>query len=184
MRGLLREKLFNKHYNKLLGSRAARTSSSVNTISSVTILVPSKYASPSDVRQLRQYFEGMQLSVYLYLVKEKGEHVEDLNSNTIIDLEECEWYGVPTQEILIQWLAHKTDLLIVNDPDRLPIMRYLTAASNSKLKSTIYHSSLKREDYDIDMWIDASDQHPSLLDQCRLTYETLSKLGVGPPVIG
>lgn len=184
MRGILRDRLYNKHYDKLLSTRSDRAGSSINTISSVTVLAPVKYVTELDITKTRQFFDGMQITLHFYLLREKGEHISDFDRVSIINIEDCEWYGVPTQEILINWLSNKTDLLIMNDPDRLPIMRYLCAASNSKLKSTVHTSDMSRDHYDIDMWIDAGSVVLSLTDLCKRTYETLSKLGVGPPVIG
>jgi len=185
MRGLRRERLFNKHYNKLIKTKSSDQTFSVNTISSITILAQATYIEDSDLRSSRSFFDKMNLSLHIYLYRGKGDHISELDRVSIINEEDCEWYGVPSQEVLIQWLANKTDLLILHDPEGLPIMRYLCAASNSKLKSTIYKSGMNQEDYDIDLWLDHKQaQYLSLTEHCRQTYNTLSRLGIGPPVIG
>ncbi len=185
MRRILRDKLYNKHYDKLLRTRSARSGSSVNTISSVTVLAPASSISDSDMKDIKSFFDKMQINLHIYLLREKGEPLSEIDRVNIISREDCEWYGVPSQEILINWLANKTDLLIISDPNRQPLMRYLCAASNSKLKSAVYDDNINRESYDIDLWIDSSSGVPlSLYKQCEQTYRTLTKLGIGLPVIG
>ena len=185
MRRILREKLYNKHYDKLLSSRSAQSSSSVNTISSVTVLAPANSLEDDDLKKVKSFFDAMQINLYLYLLREKADPLTELDRINIINREDCEWYGVPSQEILINWLANKTDLLILSDPERLPLMRYLCAASNSKLKSAIFDQDVDREKYDVGLWIDASSGASlALFKQCRQTYLTLTKLVVGLPVIG
>jgi len=185
MRGILRERLFNKHYDKLLSNRSGKKSFSVNTISSVTVLAPASFIKEGDLKKTKLYFDKLQIALHLYLLREKGDPVTDIDRVSIINREDCEWYGVPSQEILIQWLANKTDLLIMSDPDHLPLMRYLCAASNSKLKSSLHSHKINKQDYDIDLWIDTpTAENITVAEQCRRTYTTLSNLGVGPPVIG
>lgn len=185
MRGILRDRLYNKHYNKLISSRSESTKKSVNTISSVTILAPGKYHPSEQFSKANKYFSKLNIACDIYVLQEKNETVEVGEHISIIKREECEWYGVPSQEILIQWLSNKTDLLILSDPDRLPLMKYLCAASNSKLKSALAHPQYDAHELDIDLWIDAKGTSSiSLAKQCELTYTTLTKLGIRPPVIG
>jgi len=185
MRGILRERLYNKHYSKLLSTRSDKSTSSVNTFSSVTILAPARFIKEDDLKKTKSFFDKMEVRLHLYLLREKGDPIAEIDRVNIIERDDCEWYGVPSQEILIQWLANKTDLLILSDPNHLPLMRYLCAASNSKLKSGLSSDKIKRDDYDIDLWIDPSSSgSTSLFGQCKQTYGTLSKLGIGPPVIG
>jgi len=137
------------------------------------------------MKDIKSFFDKMQISLHIYLLREKGDPLTEIDRVNIISRDDCEWYGVPSQEILINWLANKTDLLILSDPDRLPLMRYLCAASNSKLKSAVIDNIIDREKYDIDLWLDASSGGTlSLYEQCEQTYLTLTKLGIGPPVIG
>ncbi len=185
MRGILRDRLYNKHYNKLISSRSESTKKSVNTISSVTILAPGKHHLSEQFNKAHKYFTKLNIACDIYVLQEKNEVTEVDSHVSIIKREECEWYGVPSQEILIQWLSNKTDLLILSDPDRLPLMRYLCAASNCKLKSAMALGNLDPDELDIDLWIDAKDASSiSLEKQCVLTYTTLTKLGIRPPVIG
>ena len=185
MRRILRERLYDKHYSKLLRTRSVSAGRTVNTISSVTVLAPANSIQNDDLKKVKSFFDSMQTGLHLYLLREKADPVTDIDRVNIINREDCEWYGVPSQEILINWLANKTDLLIVSDPERLPLMRYLCAASNSKLKSAIFDHQVDREQYDVDLWIDASSGASlSLFKQCRQTYLTLTKLGIGLPVIG
>jgi len=184
MRSILRDRLFKKHYDKLFSTKSDKSTKSTNTFSSVTILAPAKYTDNKDLRATRVYFDKMQISLHIYLLREKGDHIGELDRVSVISREECEWYDVPTQDILIQWLANKTDLLIMHDPELLPIMRYLCAASNSKLKSALTNPKLSEDDYDINLWIDLGKDSRTLLSQSQHTYRTLGNLGIGPPVIG
>ena len=185
MRGILRDRLYNKHYNKLINSRSESSKKSVNTISSVTILAPAKHHPRGHLTNSYKYFGNLNIACDIYVLQEKNEIAEVDQYISVIKREECEWYGVPSQEILIQWLSNKTDLLILSDPDRLPLMKYLCAASNCKLKSALAHENLDAHELDIDLWIEAKDTSIiSLAKQCELTYTTLTKLGIRPPVIG
>ncbi len=186
MRGILRDRLYNKHYNKLISSRSGKTKKqSINTFSSVTILAPVKYHKVDDLLKAHKYFSKLNVACDIYALEEKAETMDMTANVTIIKREECEWYGVPSQEILIQWLANKTDLLIMSNPDSLPLMRYLCAASNCKLKSSMVYEGQETSDLDIDLWVDVDNAKSIPLDkQCDLTYSTLTKLGIRPPVIG
>lgn len=185
MRGILRDRLYNKHYNKLISSRSKSTKKSVNTISSVTILAPGKYHKSEELNKAHKYFSKLNIACDIYVLQEKNEVAEVASHISIIKREDCEWYGVPSQEILIQWLSNKTDLLILSNPDRLPLMKYLCAASNCKLKSALSDPIIDIDELDIDLWIDAKAASSiSLAKQCELTYTTLTKLGIRPPVIG
>ena len=94
-------------------------------------------------------------------------------------------YGVPNQEILIKWLANKTDLLIVSYSFKELLIKYLCAASNSKLKSSIKHPKVKPSDLDIDLWVDPHQDKTLLIrDQCELIFDTIAKLGMKAPLIG
>lgn len=186
MRGLLRDKLFKKHYKKLIHSRSNKDrKSSINTISSITILATAKDHTLEALEQAPKYFRKMGITCDIYVLRDKNHQFESVPNFNIIDREECMWYGIPSQEILIQWLAKKTDLLIFSDPTQQPLMKYLCAASNSKLKSSFTFSGYETDDLDIDLWIDtkASD-NKSLSNQCKLTYKTLLNIGIRPPVIG
>ncbi len=185
MRGILRDRLYNKHYNKLISSRSESNKKSVNTISSVTILAAIKHHPFGQLTNAHKYFAKLNITCDIYVLQEKNEVADVANHITVIKREDCEWYGVPSQEILIQWLSNKTDLLILSDPDRLPLMKYLCAASNCKLKSTLSRSDLDVHELDIDLWIDPKESSTiSLAKQAELTYTTLTKLGIRPPVIG
>ncbi len=186
MRGILRDRLYNKHYNKLINSRSeSAQKKSINTISSVTILAPITHHTSEQLSKGFKYFSKLNIACDVYVLQEKNEVAEVVEYTTIIKREDCEWYGVPSQEILIQWLSNKTDLLILSNPDHLPLMKYLCAASNCKLKSALTDNRMDKNALDIDLWIDTKDiSIVSLEKQCELTYTTLTNLGIRPPVIG
>jgi|GEM_PF-2123285 len=186
MRSILKEKLFRKHYNKLLHSRRDKThKDSINTISSITILAAAKNHSVDSIKKAPAFFRKMDLQCDVYVVKDPSDQIDISANLNLISSKDCMWYGVPSQEILIEWLANKTDLLILANPDREPLMKYLCAASNSKLKSTLTYRDQQNDDIDIDLWIDiANANNVTLEEQCRLTYMMLTNLGLRPPVIG
>lgn len=186
MRGLLKERLFRKHYNRLLESRKTKKlKSAVNTISSVTLLAAAKHHSLDIVVKAPKYFRNMGMTCDVYIVRDKSDDIDVTAAVNLIDISECMWYDVPSQEILIKWLANKTDLLILSNPERQPLLKYLCAASNSKLKSTLTYEHQQNDDIDIDLWIDvANPEKVNLEEQCKLTYTTLTRLGIKPPVIG
>ena len=185
MRALFRDRLFNKHYDKLIEDRKTkRPQTSINTISSITILAQAKDHSYVELEKGPGYFRHIGIACDLYVIVDKGDEIKNIPGMRTIDVSECEWYGIPSQEILIKWLSNKTDLLIVSQPDGL-LMKYLCAASNSKLKASMTIQGRSNDDMDIDLWIDSGEKREiSLLQQCRITYETLTKLGIRPPVIG
>ena len=186
MRGILQDKLFNKHYLKLIHSQSSSSKKpSVNTVSSVTLLASAKNHSQEDIIEARRYFLNLGLICEVYIIFDKKDEASLLPEYHIIDREQCKWYGIPSQEILIQWLANKTDLLIVSNPDQQLLIKYLCAASNSKLKSSIAYKKEYMNDMDIDLWIDIGDRsEASLTEQCKLTYRMIANLGIRPPVIG
>ena len=127
----------------------------------------------------------MGMACYVYVIREKGEIIEKNKYVHVINHEECEWYGVPSQEILIHWLSHKTDLLIVSNPNNKLLMKYLCAASNSKLKTCVTYQGEAVRDRYIDFCVDVQQANLlPLLDQCQLIYTNLTKIGMRPPVIG
>ena len=186
MRGLLRDRLFKKHYNKLIQSRSKKGhKTSINTISSITILATTKDHSIEALEKAPKYFRKMGITCEIYVLKGKKEHFDIIPEFNIIDREECMWYGIPSQEILIHWLEKKTDLLIFSDVAQEPLMKYLCAASNSKLKSSFTYKGYEQDDLDIDLWIDIKEaEEQSLIKQCKMTYKTLLNIGIRPPVIG
>ena len=186
MRGLLKERLFRKHYNSLLESRKNKKSKyTVNTVSSVTLLASSKHHTLDIIAKAPKYFRNMGMTCDVYIVRDKSDFIDVSAGVNLINTHECTWYDVPSQEILIKWLANKTDLLILSNPDRQPLLKYLCAASNSKLKSTLNYKHQQNDDIDIDLWIDiANPEKVNLEEQCKLTYSTLTRIGIKPPVIG
>jgi hypothetical protein len=187
MRAFLKERLFRKHYDKLLNTRRKISgSTTINTISSITILTAARHHDWGSIKSAYRYFSNLKLSCDIYVVRDAGDNIEvdSIPNLHLIDAKDCMWYDVPNQEILIDWLANKTDLLILSDPDQMPLMKYLCAASNSKLKSTIKHSDQVDDDIDIDLWIDMShSEDKSIITQCRTTYEMLTNIGIRPPVL-
>ncbi len=185
MRSLFGKRIYRKHYNKLLQTRKDRKRIVlINSVSSVTILVAARDHTIHDMERAPKYFRNMGITCRLYVVKEKNDELDSLTDIHVMKTDQCLWYGVPTQELLVKWLAHKTDLLIVANPKNIPLVNYLATASNSSLKSSMALPGYKRENLDIDLWIESPSQTLDLAEQCVLTYETLMKIGAGPPLLG
>ena len=185
MKSLIREKVFRKHYSKLLQSRKKKDARpSVNTVTSVTILTSSKVCTMEELKTSASYFSDLGIICHPYFLVYKSDDLDLLQDVIVIHAENCK-YGVPNQDLLVKWLAKKSDLLIAFNPKKELLIKYLCAASNSKLKSSIKTEGIRYEDLDIDIWV---DDHRSvnipLNERCQLIYEMITSLGIRPPLIG
>jgi len=179
MISILRQRFFDKHYNKLLKKQAGRVKPrAVNTFSTVTLLVSGEYYRSGDLREAKKALKKQNITVHPYLVDTSSEGIDD-EGVSVISKADCTWYGLPSQELLINWLTQKTDLLIASNPADTPLLRYLTASSNSRLKASLEYDIPK--DPMIDLYIDTTSPFElSLKEQCQLIYKTLSQIGLRP----
>ncbi|MEL6389566.1 MAG: hypothetical protein AAFQ02_05350 [Bacteroidota bacterium] len=171
----IRNRIFQKHYARLLSRQTARRPN-VNTFSTVTILVEGENARASDLRAAKKYFEQHQIQAYPYLVDQSEKGI-DHEGVSVISRENCTWYGVPNQELLINWLAQKTDLLITSNPNDLPLLRYLNASSNSRLKASLaYETSV---DPAISLYVQTDKpERVSIKKQSEIILSTLQQIGL------
>lgn len=168
---------------KLLASQKAKERViDVNTLSSVTILVSSEKYTTEKLKEAIDFLRNKGLKAHGYII------VPQINPDEKTKIEQlskkqCSWAGVPQQSLLIQWLARKTDLLIVLNPLQDPLLKYLTACSNSKLKASLDFEGDK--DVSIDIFINNPKAlSAGLKDQCKAIYQTLESIGVRPSMIG
>ena len=180
---MIKKSLFNKDYEKLLASqRAKERVPDVNALASVSILVSSEKYAIEKLKEALDFFRNKGLKAYGYII------VPQVNPDEKTKIEQlskkhCSWSGVPQQSLLIQWLARKTDLLIALNPLQDPLLKYLTACSNSKLKASLDFGGEK--DVSIDIFInDPKVLSEGIKDQCRAIYQTLESIGVHPSMIG
>jgi len=84
MRGILRDRLYNKHYNKLINSRSeSAQKKSINTISSVTILAPITHHTSEQLSKGFKYFSKLNIACDVYVLQEKNEVAEVVEYTTI-----------------------------------------------------------------------------------------------------
>ncbi len=180
---MIRKRLFEKHYNKLIASRSSKQAPrDINALSSISILVRSAAFSARDLQEARSYFSNRGLSVFAYLIGSIGDIPEEVENIELINRKESTWFGVPDQELLIQWLRRKTDVLIAINPDDDPFYRYMVASSNSRLKASIDIGG--DADSNIDFYVRSSlSLKKSLLDQCKIVYESLESIAAKPRII-
>lgn len=177
---MIKKSLFNKDYNKLLASQKAKERvHDINTLASISILVSSDKYAIENLKGAVDLFRKKGLKAYGYIVvpqvnPDEKTKIEQLSKK------QCSWSGVPQQSLLIQWLARKTDLLIALNPAQDPLLKYLAACSNSKLKASLDFGGDK--DVSIDIFInDQKVLSAGLKEQCSAIYKTLESIGVKTP---
>lgn len=178
---LIKSYFFNKHYQKLLESKTESKPTAINTFSSVTIIGSGEHHPSATLREASLFFKKLDIDCHLFMtIKDKNDNGD--NDINYISKEDCLWYGVPRQELLIKWLSHKTDLLISLFPQETPLHNYLVASSNSRLKSGI--KMFEQMDFSLDFTLsDSMASKLSPIEQCKKIYSSISSIGVRPPII-
>ncbi len=179
MLSIIRQRLFDQHYKKLLSKQKDRSRpQSVNHFSTVTILVSGEFHRANDLREAKKYLKKQNIIAHPYLL-DNSEKGIDHEGVSVISRDDCTWYGLPSQELLINWLTQKTDLLIAANPADAPLMKYLTASSNSRLKASLEYNI--EPDPTIDLYVGTPAPFElSLKEQCKLIFKTLSQIGINP----
>jgi len=179
---MIKKSLFNKDYQKLLASQNAKERvSDVNNLTSLSILISSNNYALEKLNETIEFFRSKGLKAYGYTVVQNIDP-EEKSKIEQLSRKHCSWSGVPQQSLLIQWLARKTDLLIALNPDKDPLLKYLTACSNSKLKTSLDFGGNK--DVSIDIYVnDPRVLSAGIKKQCQAIYKTLESIGVHPSVI-
>ena len=174
---MIKKSLFNKDYNKLLASQKAKERmQDINTLSSISILVSSENYAIKNLKEAIDSFRKKGLKAYGYIVV-KEVNLDEKTKIEQLSRKQCSWSGIPQQPLLIQWLARKTDLLITLNAAQDPLLKYLSACSNSKLKASLDFGGDK--DVSIDIFInDPKVLTEGLKEQCMAIYQTLESIGV------
>lgn len=177
---MIKKSLFNKDYEKLLASQEAKERvQDINTLASMSILVSSEIYALENLNEATTLFRKKGLKAYGYIIV-PTVNLEEKTKIEQLSRKQCSWAGVPQQSLLIQWLSRKTDLLIALNPSQDPLLKYLTACSNSKLKASLDFGGDK--DVSIDIFInDPKVMSASLKKQCLAIYQTLESIGVQAP---
>ncbi len=171
MIGSIKKHYYKTHLNKI----PARESSKgrTNQLRSVTILSDDDFSNISDMRDAMGAFERAGIQADGFLVSTKADDSDD--TIVIIGPKDIHWYDIPKQETMISWLQHKTDLLIVLNPNSSPVIKYLCASSNSLLKTAVAFSG----DYDeyVDFCIEvADDRQKNIGGLCQAIYTELLRI--------
>lgn len=175
---MVRRRFFNEKYDKLIASQMSRpVSDETNHLQTVTILNDAKIASFEELSQTVASFRKMGIKAYGYFCT--ADPLEDPSSAIVqLNKKDASWYAVPNQSILIEWLSRKTDLLIAINPFEDLFIRYLIAASNSRLKASLDFNK-SQLDLNIDFYVKVKKDHkPNLLADCKLIYRMLGELSV------
>lgn len=176
---MIKKSLFNREYQKLLSAQDSRELAyDINTLSSLSILVSDASYPIRQLDEAVRYFRSLHLKAYGYMIVAQDSDIGQTHTE-ILYRKDCSWYGVPQQSMLIQWLSRKTDLLITIDPQQDPLIKYLTASSNCRLKCALDFGH--ERDVSIDIYV----HHPKvysvhLKEQCKAIYNTLEDIGVRP----
>lgn len=167
----LKRYCFNKQYQKVKGIQ--KEDVSVGLIKSITILSQYPTYDFDDMEQSMAYFKSKQLACDGYLVvpdyiQSATEQIQQISQK------ECHWYDIPKQEVLINWLQHKTDLLMVVNPNNSRVIRYLSASSNSVLKTAI--SFDRHWEDNVSFCLEAENNKNSLFDYTKSLYQELLRI--------
>lgn len=133
----LKRKLFLKQLGKLKTHSYQTPTNQINTLSSFTILATSAHCQIRDLSEAVTKLKKLGLEGGAFFAPDRSEDVTLQPYTEIINKEDYNWYNIPTQDFLVKWLSVSSDLLIVINPDHSPLLRYLCAASNCRLKAAI-----------------------------------------------
>ncbi len=172
---------FEKKFAQLLRDRRPVKVDRINTINSVTIVCDERQYTSQQMLEASGYFEVMDIRTRCYLITSKKIELAPTGVEWITP-EECNWFGVPSESSLVQWLMQKPDLLIVINGMNHPTIAYLTAVSNSKLIAVIGGD---REFSIGQFFLDPKDATGLSLNQlCAKLYGMLLHIGMKTPILG
>lgn len=150
--------LFNRQYAKVDDVDRAPLVNRVNALLSITLLVDGSKHTISEMTEAMSYFNRLNIDCDAFLVLSDHLQTQDTRVN-IITKDDSHWYEIPKQEMIIKWLQHKTDLLIVLNPSHSRVIKYLSATSNSLLKTAVIYDH--QWDNNFDFCLDVSDNKKS-----------------------
>lgn len=145
--------------------------SSTNGLESVLILTDGSFYKEDEVSQSIREFEARGLAAAAYLL---SNHIptKEIKGINYITKETLYWSGVPKQELLVEWLHDRYDLLISINPSMNATISYLTACSNNLLKSSIiFNEQMERNIHFY--WQIEKNGSASLADHCLALYDNL-----------
>lgn len=170
----IKSRLFHQHFSKIKQVERSFSASRINTLGSITLLVDGTAHSVEELQAAIVYFRSKGIECDAFWVT--AEPVETVISDiSIISKKDCHWYEVPRQEVVISWLQHKTELLIVINPTDLRIIKYLSATSNSLLRAAVSYDDIWDETFDFSVEI-KSIKDKSVLGLSTTLYRELLKI--------
>lgn len=167
----LKDFLYNKQFKKIRQEKKTFLKAEKNVIESLTILTDAQHYDMSQLNAAIVHFTKMGLDCDGFLVNALTNE-SDNERMELITPKDCNWYNVPSQEVLVKWLQHKTSLLIVINPSNHPTVKYLNATSNCLLKSAVVFGERELEGVNFALQVDSGDSK-SLKDLCNTLYKEL-----------
>lgn len=168
---MIKRYFFNKQYEKVRA--ISDKTKGTNRLQSVTILAEHPTYTTDDLKKAMNFFKKKDLECDGFMVVTELTEQTD-NSIQYISKKDCYWYDIPKQEVLIHWLQHKTDLLMVIDPNGSRIMKYLCASSNSLLKSAVAFDNDCEEN--IDFYLEPNSKQSTIYDLTAALYTELIRI--------
>lgn len=132
----IKEYLFKKELSRVTPQEKTFLKTKTNVIESVTILTDAQHHSVDEMLEAVNAFVKIGIDCDGFLINAQTNEPVDERIE-LITPKDCKWYNVPKQEVLVKWLQHKTNLLITVNKSAHPAIKYLTATSNSLLKSAV-----------------------------------------------
>lgn len=171
----LKKYLFNKQYQKVKRESKSYLKNKTNPLTSITILVDGEIYDVAAAEQAIAYFSNLGLDADAFVVVKMPVDHQNERVETINTKEDCHWYDVPRPEVLINWLQHKTDLLVIINPRQLRVIKYLCVSSNSLLKSAVV--SDQGYNHNVDFCLEVNEiSKTSLKDLVNTVYQELLKI--------
>lgn len=171
----IKEFMFQRHFKRLHHRPVQPAEGQINRLNSITILCKSPFHPVLEVREAVQYFRARDIICQAYIFDPKATEPWSDGMIELIAKDEFQWFGIPKKNLLIKWLSYKSDLLIFLNPDHSARMRYLCAASNSRLKSTVDYGHRLDEFVDFSLQLNTLESK-NVKELCRSIYEALENI--------
>ncbi len=169
----LKRYFFQKEYRKVrIDSK--KEGAMANGLQSILILTDASYYEPQDIINTIGQFKNKGLKCSGYLLSQHRT-IESTPSIEIISKESLHWSGVPKQELLVDWLHDRYDLLIAINPLKNATIDYLMACSNNLLKTSIIFDEQMNQNADFYWQVKGGDRS-TLDDYCLTMYAELIKI--------
>lgn len=170
---VIKDFLFSQKLEKVRPTEKAYLKTKTNVIQSLTLLTDAQHYDEGQMVDAIAAFTTMGLDCNGFLINASSAVSADERIE-LITSKDCTWYDVPKQNVLVKWLQHKTNLLIVINTGAHPTIRYLKITSNSLLKSAVVFSD--RVDEEVNFCVQMSKSDLSLHKVCMSLYQELMRV--------